>query len=78
MRILKSFFAVLLLLSFTLPKLKAQGSQWIPENHRIQYQKFQWKFVASSNFEVYYLDKNELLAKSTLSYLEADFVRIKE
>jgi len=78
MRILKSFFAVLFLLSFTLPELKAQGSQWIPENHRIQYQKFQWKFVASSNFEVYYLDKNELLAKSTLSYLEADFVRIIE
>jgi len=78
MRILKSFFAVLLLLSFTLPELKAQGSQWIPENHRIQYQKFQWKFVASSNFEVYYLDKNELLAKSTLSYLEADFLRIIE
>ena len=78
MRILKSFFALLLILSFGLKKLQAQGSQWIPENHRIQYQKFQWKFVASSNFEVYYLDKNELLAKSTLSYLEADFLRITE
>jgi len=78
MRIIKSFFAFLLILSFSLQKLQAQGSQWIPENHRIQYQKFQWKYVASSNYEVYYLDKNESLAKSTLAYLEADFVRITE
>jgi hypothetical protein len=78
MRILKSFFTVLFVLIFGLTELKAQGSQWMPENHRIQYQKFAWKYVASSNFEVYYLDKNEPLAKSTLAYLEADFVRVTE
>ena len=78
MRILKSIFLVLFLLSFGLHELKAQGSQWIPENHRIQYQKFQWKYVGSSNFEIYYFDKNEALAKSTLAYLEADFVRTTE
>jgi len=78
MRLLKSFFAVLLLLFLVPKELKAQSSQWIPENHRIQYQKFQWKYVGSSNFEVYYFDKNEALAKSTLSYLEADFGRITD
>jgi hypothetical protein len=78
MRILKSIFVVLLLLSLAPKELKAQGSQWIPENHRIQYQKFQWKYVGSSNFEVYYFDKNEALAKSTLSHLEAEFGRITE
>ncbi len=78
MRSVKFFFAVLLLLSFSYIQLKAQNSQWIEENHRIQYQKFAWKYVASSNYEVYYLDKDEPLAKSTLTYLEADFVRITE
>jgi hypothetical protein len=78
MRILKSIFVVLLVLSLARHELRAQGSQWISENHRIQYQKFAWKFVASSNFEVYYLDTNEPLAKSTLTYLESDFVRITE
>jgi len=78
MRILKSIFSVFLLLSFGLNELKAQGSQWIPENHRIQYQKFEWKYVSSSNFEVYYFDKNEALAKSTLTYLESDFSRMTE
>ena len=78
MRILNSLFAFILILFLANYKLNAQGSQWIPENHRIQYQKFAWRFVASSNFEVYYLDKNESLAKSTLTYLESDFVRITE
>jgi hypothetical protein len=78
MRICRSFFAVVFVLLFGLQELKAQGSQWISENHRIQYQKFAWKYVGSSNFEVYYLDKNEALAKTTLAYLEADFVRVTE
>ena len=79
MHLLKSVFsAFLLILTIGLSELKAQGSQWVSENHRIQYQKFQWKFVGSSNFEIYYLEKNELMAKSTLAFLEADFVRVTE
>ena len=74
MRILKSLFVVILILTLAIQELRAQGSHWVPENHRIQYQKFDWKFVASSNFEVYYLEKSEPLARTTLSYLEADFV----
>jgi hypothetical protein len=65
-------------LSFGLTKLYGQDSQWIPENHRIQYQNFQWNYISSSNFEVYYFDKNEALAKSTLTYLESDNGRITE
>lgn len=78
MRNFTSFIAVVFVLIFGSIQLKAQGSQWISENHRIQYQKFAWKYVGSSNFEVYYLDKNEALAKSTLAYLESDFVRVTE
>ena len=78
MRNLYSFFAIFLFLSFGLTKLYGQDSQWIPENHRIQYQNFQWNYISSSNFEVYYFDKNEALAKSTLTYLESDNSRITE
>lgn len=78
MRNLYSFFAIFLFLSFGLTKLYGQDSQWIPENHRIQYQNFQWNYISSSNFEVFYFDKNEALAKSTLTYLESDNSRITE
>jgi hypothetical protein len=78
MRNLNSFFAIFLFLSLGFTKLYGQDSQWIPENHRIQYQKFQWNYISSSNFEVYYFDKNEALAKSTLTYLESDNSRITE
>jgi hypothetical protein len=78
MRIYLSLLLALLLWFSACTQLEAQSSQWLPENHRIQYQKFQWKFVGSSNFEIYYLEKNELMAKSTLAFLEADFVRITE
>ncbi len=78
MRNLNSFFAIFLFLSFGLTKLYGQDSQWIPENHRIQYQNFQWNYISSSNFEVFYFDKNEALAKSTLTYLESDNTRITE
>lgn len=78
MRNLNSFFAIFLFLSFGLTKLYGQDSQWIPENHRIQYQNFQWNYISSSNFEVFYFDKNEALAKSTLTYLESDNSRITE
>jgi len=75
---LNSFFAIFLFLSLGFTKLYGQDSQWIPENHRIQYQNFQWNYISSSNFEVYYFDKNEALAKSTLTYLESDNGRITE
>jgi hypothetical protein len=78
MRNLNSFFAIFLFLSLGFTKLYGQDSQWIPENHRIQYQNFQWNYISSSNFEVYYFDKNEALAKSTLTYLESDNGRITE
>ena len=78
MRNLISFFAIFLFLSLGFTKLYGQDSQWIPENHRIQYQNFQWNYISSSNFEVYYFDKNEALAKSTLTYLESDNGRITE
>lgn len=78
MRIYLSLLLALLLWFSACAQLEAQSSQWLPENHRIQYQKFQWKFVASSNFEIYYLEKNEPMAKSTLAFLEADFVRVTE
>lgn len=78
MRIYLSLLLALLLWFSACTQLEAQSSQWLSENHRIQYQKFQWKFVASSNFEIYYLEKNEPMAKSTLAFLEADFVRVTE
>jgi hypothetical protein len=43
---------------------------------RIQYQKFAWKYLANQNFEVYYFGKNEVLARTTLQILDADFQRV--
>lgn len=78
MRIYLSLLLVFLLWFSACMQLEAQSSQWTPENHRIQYQKFVWKYVSSSNFEVYYVDRNEVLAKTALTYLESDVNRVIE
>lgn len=46
------------------------------EKTRIQYHEFDWKYLSSQNFEVYYFGKNEPLARHALRILDSDFIRI--
>ena len=51
-------------------------SQRTWDKTRIQFQKFSWKYLSNQNFEVYYFGKNEILARTTLQILDADFQRM--
>lgn len=46
--------------------------------NRIQYKYFDWQYYYSDNFEVYYYDGGEDLAKRSIEYLESEFSRITE
>lgn len=48
------------------------------DKNRIQYKSFDWKYYQSENYEVYYYQGGEELAKLTSEFLEDQFSRITE
>ncbi|WP_339695432.1 hypothetical protein [uncultured Roseivirga sp.] len=46
--------------------------------NRIQYKYFDWQYLKSNNFEVYFYDGGEDLAKKSIAYLESEFSRVTE
>ncbi|MFM1912263.1 MAG: hypothetical protein RIR51_101 [Bacteroidota bacterium] len=63
--------------------LKLNGQDYLPtqkkvESHRIQYENFDWKFLASNNFEIYFYGNNEKLAEKTLQYSINETKRISK
>lgn len=74
---LRSFFMFMLLcLTLTTQAQDFYPTQRKIEKTRIQYHSFDWKYVSSQNFEVYFYGKNEALARTTLKFLDGDFNRI--
>ncbi len=46
--------------------------------NRIQFKQFEWKYLSSENFDVYYYDDRKRVAQESLQYLEAQFDRITD
>ncbi|RIV22689.1 hypothetical protein DYU11_16945 [Fibrisoma montanum] len=46
--------------------------------NRIQYRKFDWKIIRTSNFEIYYYQDGNQIANLTAQYAESEFDRITE
>jgi len=46
--------------------------------NRIQFKKFEWKYLSSENFDVYYYDDRKRVAEESLQYLESQFDRITD
>ncbi|WP_460673288.1 hypothetical protein [Larkinella ripae] len=46
--------------------------------NRIQYRKFDWKVIKTSNFEIYFYQEGNQIANLTAQYAETDFDRITE
>lgn len=46
--------------------------------NRIQHSQFEWKFISSANFDVYYYGEHEGLAKYAAEYAENEFSQITE
>lgn len=70
------FFGICSLLFLQMQAQEFYPSQRTWNKTRIQYQKFAWKYIANSNFEVYYFGKNEALARTTLQILDSEFQRV--
>ncbi|PIQ47234.1 MAG: hypothetical protein COW03_16230 [Cytophagales bacterium CG12_big_fil_rev_8_21_14_0_65_40_12] len=70
----------LLTLGILLPSINTNAQVYREEfgKNRIQYKYFNWQFLESNNFEVYYYDGGKDLASKTIEYLESDFSRITE
>jgi len=46
--------------------------------NRIQFKKFEWSYLSSENFDVYYYDNRKKVAQESLQYLESEFDRITD
>ncbi len=46
--------------------------------NRVQYRTFNWQYVSSDNFDVYYYDERRRIATEATQYLESEFDRITD
>lgn len=78
MALKSAFLPALALILFGSLELKAQ---YIPEvfgKNRIQYRQFNWQYLSSENFDVYYYDARKAVAQNAIEFLEAEFDRITD
>ncbi|MTI21604.1 translocation protein TolB [Fulvivirga sp. RKSG066] len=69
-----TFVIVALLISFA-------GQAQIQEEfgrNRVQYEEFEWRFLSSENFDVYFYQGGDRIAKEVIEYLEEEFDRITD
>ncbi len=46
--------------------------------NRIQYKTFEWQYLSSENFDIYYYDDRRKVATEAMQYLESEFDRITD
>jgi hypothetical protein len=46
--------------------------------NRIQYKVFNWQYISSENFDIYYYDERRKVATEAMQYLESEFDRITD
>jgi hypothetical protein len=70
----------LLVFGLLLPSVDLDAQVYREEfgKNRIQYKYFNWQYLESNNFEIYYYDGGKDLASKTIEYLESDFSRVTE
>ncbi len=56
----------------------AQRAQETFGKNRVQYKLFEWKYVSSENFDVYYYGERKKIATDAIQYLESEFDRITD
>ena len=62
---------------FILPGKAQRASETFGKN-RVQYRTFNWQYVSSENFDVYYYDERRKIATEAIQYLESEFDRITD
>lgn len=77
MRWLSRSFVVIILIFLSLSSLAQQAREVFGRN-RIQYKKFDWQYLSSENFDVYYYDNRRKVAQEAIQFLESEFDRITD
>lgn len=71
------FLAMLGLVFFAHSGFAQQARETFGKN-RIQYKQFEWQYLTSENFDVYYYDNRRRVATEAIQYLEGEFDRITD
>lgn len=58
--------------------VSAQQARETFGKNRIQYKQFEWQYLSSENFDVYYYDNRRKVATEAIQYLEGEFDRITD
>ncbi|MEJ0031749.1 MAG: hypothetical protein WDO15_15840 [Bacteroidota bacterium] len=69
---------LLTILTFLSLCSQAQSAREVFGRNRIQYKKFDWQYISSENFDVYYYDNRRRVAQEAIQYLESEFDRITD
>jgi len=70
--------AGVLVLFFSFSGIHAQRAYETFGRNRIQYKDFDWKYLSSENFDVYFYGDRKKLAMEALQYMESEFDRITD
>ncbi len=68
----------ILFIVFLIGSVRAQKSQETFGKNRVQYKQFEWKYISSENFDVYYYEERKKSATEAIQYLEFEFDRITD
>jgi Tol biopolymer transport system component len=74
---MKGFLVVALLFSLSSLGWSQQARETFGTN-RIQYKEFNWTYISSENFDIYYYDNRKTVATEVVYYLESEFDRITD
>lgn len=65
-------------LFFSFTGISAQRAYETFGRNRVQYKDFDWKYLSSENFDVYFYGERRKLAQEALQYMESEFDRITD
>jgi len=74
----KSLLFTLLIIFAALMSANAQHDQEKFGRNRIQYEQFEWRYLSSENFDIYFYRGGNEIAKEVAEYLEDEFDRITD
>ncbi len=70
--------AVFIFIFLSILSVTAQHSTETYGKNRVQYRTFNWQYVSSDNYDVYYYDERRRVATEAIQYLESEFDRITD
>ena len=76
--ILKSIFTLSIFTLLGLTTVQAQFPKDKMGKNRIQYKKFNWRYIETNNFDIFYYDGGYDLAVLAAKYVESDFSKITD